>query len=511
MVSLDGADFMLNHKQLLLRGSQLRNTDWADGVVVYTGHDTKIFKNTEQAKYKSSNLEKKLNTEILFMLLFQAMLYVSLGLCNFIWNQKNLEDHAAYIDLKFGNVFEGFINMCAYFLLLNTMLPISLVVTLEVVKAFQCFHIYWDTDLYSRAKQRGCKIMSTTIHEELGQIEYIFTDKTGTLTANIMELKYLVIGDSEYFGTVDRDTALKNFQSKYVNEGEFYSERLHDILTNEQNNGARVTEPELVLVSEDEEKAYEIRTTKQIHMDFMTCLATCHECMVDVSKNQQSAIGYEGQSPDEITLVSGARQLGYVYLGSTSDSIVIQTPGVKLDLEVVSIFEFDNVRKRMSILIKDRDTYKLYVKGADNMIIDNLDPLMYQHFLENTKRKLKEYSTQGYRTLCMAMKILSEAEVTIVKNYLKTIQKDFNRNQLMFEFVNQLESNLYLLGCSAVEDRLQDHVPETLENLLRAGIKVWVLTGDKLETAENIAKSCNLIGPKTGILRLDNEMSAAKE
>ena len=251
MVSWDDASFMLNHKQLLLRGSQLRNTDWAEGVVVYTGHDTKICKNTEQAKYKSSNLEKKLNTEILFMLLFQAMLYVSLGLCNFIWNQKYLTDHGAYIELKFGNVFEGFINMCAYFLLLNTMLPISLVVTLEVVKAFQCFHIYWDTDLYSRAKQRGCKIMSTTIHEELGQIEYLFTDKTGTLTANIMELKYLVIGDSEYFGTVDRDTALKNFQSKYINEGEFYSERLHDILTNKQNNGTKVSEPELVLFSED--------------------------------------------------------------------------------------------------------------------------------------------------------------------------------------------------------------------------------------------------------------------
>lgn len=207
-------------------------------------------------------------------------------------------------------------------------------------------------------------------------------------------------------------------------------------------------------------------------------------------------LSYEGPSPDEICLVSAARQQDYVFLGNTSGSMVLEAMGKKVEIPKKCLFEFDNKRKMMSVIIEEtingKTFYKLLCKGADSAILSRLSS-QEQPYLSNAKAQLEEWSKYGLRTLCMAMKILSKDELDGIIKLLTASSLSSNKEQLMEELMNKIEKDLFLIGCSAVEDRLQDNVPETIARLLDAGIKVWMLTGDKMETAENIGLSCRLI------------------
>ena len=168
----------------------------------------------------------------------------------------------------------------------------------------------------------------------------------------------------------------------------------------------------------------------------------------------------------------------------------------------------------MSILVRDmRDQHlKLYVKGADDVIRDRLqkdaqDP----NIVSNVENFVKESSKKGLRTLLFAMKILDEDEVQQFQEELNTIHEMKVRNKQMEEdHYSKLESSLTLLGATAVEDKLQDEVPEVIEDLHAADIKVWMLTGDKFETAENIARSCQLIKPEFEVYRLKKPKDVKK-
>lgn len=211
---------------------------------------------------------------------------------------------------------------------------------------------------------------------------------------------------------------------------------------------------------------------------------------------------YEGPSPDEICLVSAARQQDFVYLGSSDGASIVQILNENTELPKLFQFEFDNKRKMMSVIIEQelqgKKFYKLLLKGADSAVLSRLGP-MEQPFLKASKAQLEKCSKFGLRTLCMAMRVLSEEEMQQIKAKNLEISTKMNKEALLDEFLATIEKDLFLLGCSAVEDRLQDEVPETIHKLLQAGIKVWMLTGDKMETAENIGLSCKLIWHIIGI------------
>lgn len=176
--------------------------------------------------------------------------------------------------------------------------------------------------------------------------------------------------------------------------------------------------------------------------------------------------------------------------------MVIEALGEKVEIPKRCLFEFDNKRKMMSVIIEQKVDgkvfYKLLCKGADSAILSRLSS-QEQPFLETAQAQLAEWSKYGLRTLCMGMKILSKKELDDIISQLTASSLSANKEQLMEELMHKIEKDLFLIGCSAVEDRLQDQVPETIARLLEAGIKVWMLTGDKMETAENIGLSCRLI------------------
>ena len=210
-------------------------------------------------------------------------------------------------------------------------------------------------------------------------------------------------------------------------------------------------------------------------------------------------------SPDEIALVKTAKNHDYIFLGVENNETNLKIRGELIKIEILNIFEFNSNRKRMSIIVKENNIIKLYIKGADNIIKPRLS-YENKEFLEEFDNVLNNFSKKGLRTLCIAMREITEEEYFEFNNeYKKLIDVENREEKVLNLAANKLEKQLFLLGCTAIEDKLQENVPEVIQDFIKADINVWMLTGDKLETAECIAYSCNLFNESLKILCFNNE------
>lgn len=281
VIEIGGKQYPLSAKQLLLRGASLRNTEYIEGLVVYTGHDSKVMKNSENSRYKSSKMEALMNSLILRLLILQALLYLAACVGFLSWNIALYNKYPTFWKYSYNEYVEALLMILTYFILFNTMLPISLIVTLELVKVCQSYFISKDEDFFNKKKGKGCNVMTRSINEELGQVEYVFSDKTGTLTCNEMELKHLMIGDGIYGGKLKKKDALNNV---YSNLDEFYDRRLRETLTDTKS--AKLD----IQLSYGKGESYAISSEQQLANEFVTLLATCHDCMVDINKEDKNVM-----------------------------------------------------------------------------------------------------------------------------------------------------------------------------------------------------------------------------
>uniref|UniRef100_A0A8D3DBW0 Phospholipid-transporting ATPase n=1 Tax=Scophthalmus maximus TaxID=52904 RepID=A0A8D3DBW0_SCOMX len=444
----------LGPDQVLLRGAQLRNTQWVVGIVVYTGHDSKLMQNSTKAPLKRSNVERVTNMQILvlFCILLVMALISSVGAA--IWNREHTEDACWYLS-RAGDISTNFAyNLLTFIILYNNLIPISLLVTLEVVKFTQALFINWDMEMYYAETDTPAVARTSNLNEELGQVKYLFSDKTGTLTCNVMHFKKCTIAGITYGN-----------------------------LPSNSNNSTEFDDPTLIQNIETNHP-----TSPQI-CEFLTMMAVCHTVVPEREDNQ---LIYQASSPDEGALVKGAKGLGFVFTARTPDSVIIEAVSV-LCFESKPTVSFYSNRKRMSVVVRTPNgKLRLYCKGADNVIFERLTEA--SQYKELTIAHLEQFATEGLRTLCFAYVDLEEgAYQEWLKEYnrVSTVLKD--RAQKLEECYELLEKNLLLLGATAIEDRLQAGVPETIATLMRADIKIWVLTGDKQETAINIGYSCRLV------------------
>ncbi|KAK5877887.1 hypothetical protein CesoFtcFv8_025349 [Champsocephalus esox] len=459
----------LGPDQVLLRGAQLRNTQWVVGIIVYTGHDSKLMQNSTKAPLKRSNVERVTNMQILvlFCILLVMALISSVGAA--IWNKQHTEESCWYLN-RADDISTNFAyNLLTFIILYNNLIPISLLVTLEVVKFTQALFINWDMEMYYAETDTPAMARTSNLNEELGQVKYLFSDKTGTLTCNIMHFKKCTIAGLTYghFPDLDCDRSMDDFST----------------LPASPNNSTEFDDPTLV-------QNIETHSTSPQICEFLTVMAVCHTV---VPEREENGIIYQASSPDEGALVKGAKGQGFVFTARTPRSVIIEARGKEMSYELLNVLEFSSNRKRMSVVVRTpTGRLRLYCKGADNVIFERLTEA--SQYKELTMAHLEEFATEGLRTLCFAyVDLEEEAYQEWLKEYtiISTVLKD--RAQKLEECYELLEKNLLLLGATAIEDRLQAGVPETIATLMKADIKIWVLTGDKQETAINIGYSCRLI------------------
>uniref|UniRef100_A0A8B9NBF3 P-type phospholipid transporter n=1 Tax=Accipiter nisus TaxID=211598 RepID=A0A8B9NBF3_9AVES len=239
------------------------------------------------------------------------------------------------------------------------------------------------------------------------------------------------------------------------------------------------------------------RDSDPVLREFLRLLALCHTVMVEEKGDQ---LVYQAASPDEEALVLAARNLGYVFLARTQDTITISELGVKRTYKVLAMLDFNSDRKRMSVLVRDpQGTIRLYTKGADTVILERLQRRGPNETF--TEMALDRFAEETLRTLCLASKEVSEVEYSVwSRRHREASILLQDRARELDKLYEEMEQNLQLLGATAIEDKLQDGVPETIQLLKLGNIKVWVLTGDKQETAMNIGYACKLLTDDMEIL-----------
>lgn len=428
------------------------NTLWANtiiasqglvyGIVIFTGSETRQQMNTTSPTVKTGLLELEINKVSKLLCLTVFVLSIILVLL------KGLNNSSWYLDIM------------RYLILFSTIIPVSLRVNLDLGKSVYSYQIEKDEEIQDTV------VRTSTIPEDLGRISYLLSDKTGTLTQNDMEMKKLQLGDKSY--------PFDSFN----------------------------------LIEEELKKIQDINKLKSSNklVDTILTLALCHNVTPTFEDHSDTSfISYQAASPDEIAIVKFCEAVGLSLIKRDRFKITLlhKATNTTLTYNMLYTFPFNSDTKRMGIIVKNEATQRITFleKGADSVMANIV---CYNEWLEE---EVDNLAREGLRTLVIAKKELSKQEFDIFDNEYKAASLSMiNRDKLLLKTISQhLEDNLDLLALTGVEDKLQDDVKTSIETLRNAGIKIWMLTGDKVETAKCVSISCRLISRGQQLHRVEKQ------
>uniref|UniRef100_A0A8C2IL86 Phospholipid-transporting ATPase n=1 Tax=Cyprinus carpio TaxID=7962 RepID=A0A8C2IL86_CYPCA len=439
----------------------IENTLWAStvvasgtviGVVIYTGKEMRSVLNTSQSKNKVGLLDLELNRLTKALFLAQVVLSVVM------------------VALQ-GFLGPWFRNLFRFVVLFSYIIPISLRVNLDMGKSAYGWMIMKDENI------PGTVVRTSTIPEELGRLAYLLTDKTGTLTQNEMVFKRLHLGTVSYgMDTMDEiqshiihSTPSRKPQPPAPKVRKSVSSRIHEAV-------------KAIALCHNVTPVYESRVNGASAEPEGT------EADQDFSDDNRT---YQASSPDEVALVRWTESVGLTLVNRDLTSLQLKTPaGHILTYYILQIFPFTSESKHMGIIIREEATGDItfYMKGAD---VAMASIVQYDDWLEE---ECGNMAREGLRTLVVAKKSLTEEQYQDFESRYNQAKLSIHDRALkVAAAVESLEREMELLCLTGVEDQLQADVRPTLELLRNAGIKIWMLTGDKLETATCIAKSSHLV------------------
>ncbi|KAI1751543.1 phospholipid-translocating P-type ATPase [Xylaria castorea] len=615
-ITVDGETSPLTVNEVVFRGSTIRNTSETIGVVINTGEECKIRMNANQYVHAKSPKISRFTNRIVFVLVF-ILLAITAGISGgYVLWQRQYEKKNPFLSLA---PVSGGAIVIGTVILLNGLIPLSLYIVIEFVKAFQAY-LMNDIEMYDAETDTPISINTNTILEDLGQVSYVFSDKTGTLTENNMQFRKLTVGGTSWLHAMNMST--ENLEKGLHRNSEKATPtdlkatvtssdddntitKIHSDPSSEAVSASRLgsrTESMLGYIRQSPNSAF----SKQARQ-FLLCIALCHTCLPETSENGN--ITFQAASPDEVALVQAAQDLGYLLIDRPAQSIKLRVPDQSGELvietyEILKVIEFSSNRKRMSIIVRMPDRrISVICKGADNVIMSRLRlsklaaktagevnrKARERHSMEaeramqrrsmatprtshgrrssffrtNSARSSKDlrrlsrasreeydeartlhieptdlsdddsderrdgvvdesvaadetrvfekcfehidqYATEGLRTLLYGYRYISDREYEAWHTSFQDATTSLvDRQERIEEAAESIEKEFELAGASAIEDKLQVGVPETIDKLRRANIKVWMLTGDKRETAINIARSANLAKSFSEIYILD--------
>ncbi|KFM22669.1 putative phospholipid-transporting ATPase IA [Auxenochlorella protothecoides] len=513
--------------EMLLRGCMLKNSGSILGLVVYTGRESRIQMNAARTPNKVGSFDRFLNLQIGLVIAFQLVLVIFCAAANLVW-QNTMGVDRYYLALNqdvqgiYSSDFVQFlINCLTFWILLSYLVPISLFVTLEIVKFWQGFvYINLDPAMKDPASGEHARCRNSGLNEDLGRVEYIFSDKTGTLTSNEMQLRAVAIKGVAYGDTSFRLeeheeltdlAALQRFDPRLADAaaGLAASSNALQRVVSRGGSSSRVLSQASSFKRESEEGPQRspgdagVGTLSSHLMDFWTNLCICQSLILEDDPKGDKPL-YQGPSPDEVALVEAARQLGFEFVSRSQTGLVLSMLGEEVEYEVLNILEYSSDRGCMSVIARAPDgTIRLFCKGSDAKVMRKVRPGTDPVLLRQTDENLHTFARQGLRTLVLGTRILEEQwHAAWDARYQEAASSFEDRDGKLDALGDEVERELELVGVTAIEDKLQDGVPAAIKTLLTAGIRVWMITGDKMETAVNIAVSCQLVKDPDSIMML---------
>ncbi|KAB1253680.1 Phospholipid-transporting ATPase IG [Camelus dromedarius] len=388
--------------------------------------ETKMALNYQGKSQKRSAVEKSINA---FLIVYLFILLTKAAVCTtlkYVWQSTPYNDEPWYNqktqkERESLKVLKMFTDFLSFMVLFNFIIPVSMYVTVEMQKFLGSFFISWDKDFYDEEINEGALVNTSDLNEELGQVDYVFTDKTGTLTENSMEFIECCIDGHKYKGVT------------------------------QETDGLSQTDGPLPYFDKADKVTFSV--------------------------------------------------YGFTFVGIRNGYMRVENQRKEIEeYELLHTLNFDSVRRRMSVIVKTQSgDILLFCKGADSAVF----PRVQNHEIELTKAHVERNAMDGYRTLCVAFKEIAPDDYERINRQLieaKLALQD--REEKLEKVFDDVETNMNLIGATAVEDKLQDQAAETIEALHAAGLKVWVLTGDKMETAKSTCYACRLFQTSTELLEL---------